>query len=76
MGPTNALLSKVNIGWTYVLRGQESGMWYPVNLVMSTRASGVTMAPQLFSIFVNNLSDEIRILSKSIEDIKFGSHNK
>lgn len=51
-------------------------MGCPVNLVMSIKPSGVTMAPQLFGIFVNNLNDETRILSKSIEDIKFGSHNK
>lgn len=33
------------------------------------------MAPQLFGVFVNNLSDEKIALSKPIEDIKFGLHN-
>lgn len=28
------------------------------------------MAPQLFGIFANNLNDETRILSKSVEDSK------
>lgn len=66
----NALLGRLNIGRTSVLRG--SNQWCDVQwkLVMNRRPSEVIMVPRLFGIFANNLDDETRILSKSVEDVK------